>query len=165
MKSRVVQGTPVTRISRDNGQGFNGSTKPAGFAGTQSTQFMGDSTGARTGVAAGTPYNSAAKNDDKRPKTTHAKMGIVLSENGINMSDPTANGDGVVFDGVSRNSDRLATPSDVMDSPVPMGAQRPAVDSVKQLNALRNGTGKDYAASQAIPDKFAGVMSREGGNK
>jgi hypothetical protein len=151
-KGTVVRGTPVNHISADNGQGFTSAGKPAGFQGTVNGQFAGDQS-QQPNPKSGTPLQSRSVNDDLQKSHPVARNG----GNFLNDADALK---GVVFGGVASSRDNIPTPADVMDSPVPAGAQRPDTDSQAKLNALRNGQGKDYNAEAAIPDHFNGVMSR-----
>lgn len=162
MKQSSVRGTPVTSISRNNGQGWlSPGAKPAGYSGTVNKQFEGDQKGNnQVGIASGTPYQTASINDDIQPAPNRSKYGIVLSENGMNMADPKQNGNGVLFDGVSREHGYLAPDAHTMDSPVPQGAPHFDTRTIAQENIAHLGVG-------AVPGREAddilsigGVISR-----
>jgi hypothetical protein len=173
-KGRVVHGTPVNTI-RSGGAGINPG-KPAGFktgAQTVPDRFEGAQRGNRQVEAdngwpansLGSTYNSDAGNPGDASRTRLAdRYGKNVSGAGpIDMNDPKANGNGVMFDGVKQSHDYTATPADVMDSPVPKGAQKPQDDASIELNEIRNGVGKDYGANDVIEDsllKADGVMAR-----
>ena len=171
MKSKgVVLGEGHVNTIRSGGAGISPG-KPAGFqtgAETVPDRFEGDQTGNRQVEKAngwpanslGSTYNSERGNpgDARRARPTE-----VISESGQRHNDPRSNGDGVLFDGVRRERDYIATPSNVLDSPVPKGAQQPEDDASIKLNEIRNGVGKDYGANDAIEDslvKAGGTMSR-----
>lgn len=173
-KSKVVYGTPVNSI-RSGASGINPG-KPAGFnTGAQTVPdiFEGDQRGNRQvekengwpANSLGSTYNSDPGNPGDASRTRLAdRYGKNRSGAGpIDMNDPKANGNGVIFDGVSRARDYTATPSDVMDSPVPKGAQQPQDDASIKLNELRNGEGSYWGADDAIEDsllKGGGTLSR-----
>jgi hypothetical protein len=173
-KGRVVHGTPINSI-KSGGAGISAG-KPAGFqtgAETVPDRFEGAQRGNRQVEAdngwpansLGSTYNSDAGNPGDASRTRlAAPYGVNKSGGGpIDMNDPKANGNGVVFDGVKQSRDYIATPSNVMDSPVPQGSQKPQDDASIKLNEIRNGVGKDYGADDVIEDqllKGGGVLSR-----
>lgn len=161
MKPSTVRGTPMRSISANNGQGFTSGGKPPGFQGTVNPQYAGES----ATPGGGTPYNSASVNDDRPASSTTGKqMGSVIdTQTGTNMNEPESNGNGVVFDGVSRERDYMPSVASAMDSPVPSGAQRPTPNGSIKLNEIRNGEGAAYGANDSIPDSLiagGGVMDR-----
>lgn len=162
MKSSSVRGTPVRSISANNGQGFNNGGKPAGMSGTVSRQFEGDQKGnAQVGIATGTPYQSSSVNDDKAPKTARAKYGMVTDQNG-DQASPTSNGNGTLFDGVSREGAYLPPAAGAMDSPVTHGAPALNPGAIRVENLAHLGQGIGASPSQASDEilKIGGVMSR-----
>jgi hypothetical protein len=165
MKSKSTWGTPVNSISGNQGEGFmKGPLVPPRNDGTTTLpQFKGEQATNRENGATGTPYQSRSVNDDREPPLNRQKYGIVLGENGQNMSDPSSNGNGVLFDGVSPARDLLPTAANVMDSPVPMGAQQPIPNTTEVLANLRSGEGKTWGPKDGPGNNFQemdGVMSR-----
>jgi hypothetical protein len=174
MKGKVVYGTPVNTI-RSGGAGINPG-KPAGFktgAETVPDRFEGDQRGNRQVEAEngwpantlGSTYNSDAGNPGDASRTRLAdRYGKNASGAGpIDMNDPKANGNGVIFDGVKQSQDYLPATSNVMDSPVPKGAQQPLHDDSLKVNEIKSGQGDYWGADDAIEDslvKADGVMSR-----
>jgi hypothetical protein len=164
MKSSSVRGTPINSIKASNTQGMAHGAKPGGMSGTVNRQFEGDQRSNREeGHSTGTPYQSMDGNGpETRITRSSGKYGMVIGESGDNQN-PRDNGNGVVFNGVKRENDYLATPSNVTDSPVPEGSQKPQDNASLKLNELRNGQGKYWGADDAIEDsllKADGVMSR-----
>jgi hypothetical protein len=173
-KGTVIRGTPVHTI-RSGGSGINPG-KPAGFntgAETVPDRFEGAQRGNRQVEAdngwpansLGSTYNSDAGNPGDASRTRLAdRYGKNKSGGGpIDMNDPKANGNGIMFDGVKQSLDYLPTTSDVMDSPVPKGAQMPQDDASIKLNEIRNGQGDYWKADDVIEDslvKADGVMAR-----
>jgi len=160
-KGTVVRGTPVNHIGPKSSatgdvQGYNPATLK-GYSGTTTKdQFRGDQ-GQKVDPRSGTPYNSGPGNFDEFKRTPQDyRYGVSPGAGGQDYNSHTANGNGVVFDGVSRSRDLMPTPADVMESPVPSGAQRPDTDSAAKLNALRNGKGDAYPAEKTIPDALVG---------
>lgn len=147
MKSSSVRGTPYRFVSADGGQGFNPTKTPESAAG-------------------GTPLNNAIVNDDDQKTVSRDNHGVVIdTQAGVDMNNPESNGNGVLFNGVVEGKDYTpwGNENSVLDSPVPQGAQRPSQNSSNLVNAVHNGTGKDFAANQQIPDqilKVGGVISR-----
>ena len=164
MKSSSVRGTPIRSISADNGQGFNSRPKPGGLSGTVNRQFEGDQKiNRQEGISTGTPYQSGSVNDDLPPKTTRSKYGMVDTPAAGDQAQHTSNGNGVLFNGVEQSNDYLPNLKDVMDSPVPEGAQMPQDDASLKLNEIRNGKGSYWGSDDAIQDsivKAGGVISR-----
>lgn len=144
MKSSSVRGTPVTFLGPNGDPGYGGMT-PGSYG-------------------SGTPLNSVKGNPDNAMRqVSNGKYGMVDTPAAGNQADHTNNGNGVLFNGVSEGRDYLATQAGAMDSPVPAGAQMPNTNSADTLNALRNGSGKDYSGSKQIPDQIlaaGGVLSR-----
>ena len=177
MKSTTVRGTPVNHYgpsaggNTPGGEGFNPKAKPAGYAGRAGTvmdQFEGDQRGAdqvrvQSGLPPlGTPYQSQQGNPDETLHTRSSGRYGVSTVNGADLNDAKF-GNGVVFDGISEAKDYTPWNQPAMDSPVPDGKQMPQPDSADQLNALRNGQGKEFGAREQIPDQLltvGGVMSR-----
>jgi hypothetical protein len=165
MKQSTVRGTPINSIKATNSQGMNHGAKPKGYHGTVNKQFEGDQKGNdQEGISTGTPYQSLDGNgpESKRVRSSD-KFGKVTTASEGDQAEPDSNGNGVLFDGVKRERDYIATPSNVMDSPVPEGAQKPQDDASIKLNELRNGQGKYWGADDVIEDsllKAEGVMSR-----
>lgn len=164
MKSTSVRGTPFRSISADNGQGFlSPGAKPKGMSGTVNKQFEGDQSGNRQeGISTGTPYNSSSVNDDTQKGTT-SKFGVVQSGGAGDQAQHDSNGNGVLFNGVSRARDYIATPAPGLDSPVPEGSQKPQDDASLKLNAIGNGAGNYWGADDTIEDSLVaagGIMSR-----
>lgn len=168
-KSKVVYGTPVNTI-RSGGAGINPG-KPAGFntgAETVPDRFEGDQRGNRQVEAEnGWPANSLGStyNSDRgNPGDALTKRPTeVISEGGQRHNDFRSNGNGVMFDGVKQSSDYFGKEADVLDSPVPKGAQMPEHDASIKLNEIRNGQGSYWGADDVIEDslvKADGVMSR-----
>lgn len=172
MKSSTTRGTPINHYGPGGGganrnEGYNPVEKPKGFSGTVNKQFEGDQKGNRQeGIASGTPYESKHGNPDEfhRVRSHGPKGGVVLSENGMNMNDPRANGNGVIFDGVSQATGyRPGVQPQTMDSPVPEGGQRPIQNAPKVLNDLRSGEGDYFGPGDGPKDSLleqGGVMSR-----
>ena len=173
MKSRptVVQGTPVNHYGPKGGgagrnEGFNANQVPQGFNGTVNKQFEGDQSGNRQeGIATGTPYQSRTGSPDETSRTRmDHRYGKVISEGGQDMNSPSSNGNGVLFDGVSpAHGMRAGNQPQTMDSPVPMGGQRPIQDAPKVLNDLRSGTGEYFGPGDGPKDSLleqGGVMSK-----
>lgn len=164
MRPTTVRGTPVRSISADNGQGFTNSGKPAGYSGTVPKAYEGDQS-AKVNPKSGTPYNSSSKNDDKAPKTSSGWYGEVIdTQTGTNMNEPESNGNGVIFDGVTRAAGyRAGSQPQTLDSPVPEGAQLPVQDAPVVLANIRSGVGKAWGYGSGPGDNFqtmGGVMSR-----
>jgi len=174
-KGRVVHGTPVNTIRNAGAAGINPG-KPAGFntgAETVPDRFEGDQRGNRQveqqngwpSNTLGSTYNSDAGNPGNASRTRLAdRYGKNLSGAGpVDMNDPRANGNGVIFDGVKPESDYIATPANLVDSPVPKGAQRPIPDATIKINDIRSGEGEYWGADDAIEDsvlKADGVLAR-----
>lgn len=159
MKASTVRGTPVRFVSADNGQGFTSGGKPPGFQGTVNGQYAGES----ATPGGGTPYNSGSENDDKAPKSSNSKFGNVIdTQTGVNMSEPSSNGNGVILDGISRESDYTPRAAAAMDSPVPHGAASFPAGAMRTENIAHLGKGVGVDASQAgdVLDAIGGVMSR-----
>lgn len=163
MKSTSVHGTPFRSISANNGQGFNGGAKPAGMSGVVNKQYEGEQATNRANGATGTPYQSSSVNDDRQPTPSRTKYGINNSNGQGDMNNPMSNGDGTLFDGVSEAGDFVPPAGNVMDSPVPAGAQVPQDDAAETLANLRSGVGKEWGPSDGPGNNFqemGGVMSR-----
>jgi hypothetical protein len=165
MKQSTVRGTPINSIKASNSQGMNHGAKPGGMSGTVNRQFEGDQKSNREeGHSTGTPYQSM---DGNGPETSRMrsrdKFGRVTTASEGDQAEPTSNGNGVLFDRVEQSSDYMGKDADVMDSPVPEGAQQPQHDASIKLNELRNGKGKYWGADDVIEDsllKADGIMSR-----
>jgi hypothetical protein len=114
----------------------------------------------------GSTYNSDAGNPGDASRTRLAdRYGVNKSGGGpIDMNDSAANGNGVVFDGVSpAHGMRAGNQPQTLDSPVPVGAQRPAQDAPRTLDNLRSGVGKDWSRDDGPKDSLLrneGVMDR-----
>lgn len=140
--------------------------KPKGMSGTVNQSYEGDQS-QRVSARSGTPYTSKNGNPAgfQRQASHGEKMGIVLSENGLNMSDPDSNGNGVIFDGVTRATGYRTNPQPpLLDSPVPDGSQKPVQDGPIVLANLRSGIGKTWGPNDGPGDNFqtmGGVMTRE----
>jgi len=164
MKQSTVRGTPIHSIKAPNTQGMRAG-KPAGMSGTVNRQFEGDQKINREeGISTGTPYHSEDGNgpESKRVRSSD-RYGIVETPSEGNQALNTSNGNGILFDRVKREDDYFGKEDEMMDSPVPQGAQQPQHDSSLKLNELRNGKGKYWGADDAIEDsllKADGVMSR-----
>lgn len=158
-RGTVVRGTPVNHISATNGQGHQPATamKPAGYSGTTiKDQFRGDQS-MKIDPRSGTANNSASVIDALQRTVSDHRYGVSPGAGGQDHNSHTANGTGVLFDGISRSRDLIPTPANVTDSPVPTGAQRPETDSARKLNALRNGKGDAYPADKTIADALVGT--------
>lgn len=144
MKQSSVRGTPVTFRGPNGDPGYGGMT-PGSYG-------------------SGTPVNSTHGNADNSMRQVSSGMyGMVDTPAAGNQADHNNNGNGVLFNGVSEGRDYLASPAAAMDSPVPDGKQMPNTNLADSLNALRNGSGKDYSGSKQIPDQIVsagGVLSR-----
>ena len=169
MKSTSVRGTPFRSISADNGQGFmTPGAKPKAMSGVVPKQYEGEqaTNQANLNGRAGTPYQSRSVNDDREPPLRTKKYGNQGdSINGQgDMNNPDDNGDGTLFDGVNEHGDFVPPQGDVMDSPVPTGAQIPQTDAAEVLANLRSGVGKEWGPSDGPGNNFqtmGGVMSRD----
>jgi hypothetical protein len=161
-KGTVVRGTPVNHIgpggsATGDPQGHNPATLKGYSGTTTSDQFRGDQSN-RVDARSGTPANSQRGNPDETRNVRQAgRYGVSPGAGGQDYNSHTANGNGVVFDGVARSRDLMPPPAAAMDSPVSQGAQRPDTDSVAKLNALRNGKGDAYPAEKTIPDALVGT--------
>ena len=168
-RSKGVHGTPVNFVgpagafvgSREGftpgvASGLDGTTTLRQYKGDQSQQLNPRS---------GTPLQDRAGNPDEFMRTASSgRYGVSPGAGGVEMNSAVANGNGVLFDGVSEIRDYLPRPTAALDSPVPDGKQMPNTNSSDTLNALRNGSGKDYSGSKEIPDQIVsvgGVMSRD----
>lgn len=140
--------------------------KPAAYTGTVNNQYQGDQSN-RVSSSSGTPYNSVNGNPaNARIVKQNGGIAMVGSGGGnIVHNDPGANGNGVVFDvNAATGQDKLPALLPTLDSPVPVGAQMPQLDSVKKLNELRNGDGAYWGVNDVIADNIqavGGVMSRD----
>ncbi len=164
MKSSSVRGTPVRHIGNTAHEGMSGA-KPSGMSGTVNRQFEGDQSGNRqTGLKTGTPFNSRNGNSDEfsRTRSSDRKGGMVIDDAAGNQNDPKANGNGVLFDGVSRATDYLARDAGAMDSPVPLGAPILRHGAIRTENIEHLGQGIGASPSQAGDEilSIGGVMSR-----
>jgi hypothetical protein len=161
VKPTTVRGTPVRFISAGN-EGM-AAGKPANMSGTTSKQFQGDQSN-KVDARSGTAYNSQNGNSPTAKRVASSdKYGMVVSENGINMSNPESNGNGVVFAGVGGMSILPASMPQTMDSPVPEGAQRPIENAPGILANLRSGSGSQWGANGGPSNTFldmGGVMTR-----
>jgi len=160
VKPSTVRGTPVRSISQG---GYDNTGKPSGFQGTVNGQYAGQS----ATPGGGTPYHSGAGNDDqaKRVASRGTKMGTVIdTQTGTNMNEPESNGNGVVFDGVSRSAGyRAGSQPQTLDSPVPTDCQKPVQDAPVKLANIRSGIGGSWGPDDGPGDNFqtmGGVMDR-----
>lgn len=118
----------------------------------------------------GTPYNSAKVSDDAAPKSSSGTFGNVIdTQTGVNLSRPESNGNGVILDGISRESDYFPKTAGAMDSPVPAGSPTFREGGMRAENIAHLGQGIGAAPSQAsdVILNIGGVMSRgidEGSN-
>lgn len=161
MKSSSVRGTPVRSISGANeGQAAG---KPANMSGTSPSQYVGDQS-QQPQRGSGTPYNSKNGNPPAAKRVASSgKFGDVIdTQTGVNLNYPDSNGNGVLFDGISREADYSPMGASAMDSPVPAGAATMPRGSMRAENIAHLGTGKGVDASQAgdVLDAIGGVMSR-----
>lgn len=156
MKTTSVRGTPVRSISGANEGQMAG--KPSGYDGTVNTQYRGDQTGG------GTPYTSRDGNSATAKRVaSQGKFGDVIDTNaGVNFSEPNSNGNGVILDGMTRESDYSPRGASAMDSPVPQGSPAFQAGAMRQENIAHLGKGKGADASQAgdVILNIGGVMSR-----
>jgi hypothetical protein len=158
-----------------NREGYGAKILPKGYEGgsdTVSSQFEGDQMGNRQVEAAngwaqgtlGTRAQTVRGNPDETSITrADYRYGVSPIAGGVDLNNPRANGNGVVFDGVKRSDDYTATPQKSLDSPVMAGAQMPQNDASIKLNEIRNGKGSYWGADEAIEDsvvKVGGVLSK-----
>src|SRR6516162_4216242 len=96
-----------TNVVKSGGAGVTPG-KPAGYQGTSRARqpganFTSDQRGYQNSERSGTPFNSDAGNPgDARRVDHHDRYARVISPAGGDMSDPRANGEGVIFDGANR---------------------------------------------------------------
>lgn len=163
MKSTSVRGTPVRHITNTAREGIAPGT-PKGMSGTVNKQFEGDQKGNRQeGVASGTPYTSKAGNSDefmrRRPTT-----GAIAADDqvGADFNNPRSNGNGVILDGISRDSGYTPQPERAMDSPVPSDAPTFDPSFIRQENLAHLGQGQGASPAQAADEilNIGGVLSR-----
>jgi hypothetical protein len=161
VKASTVRGTPVRSISADNGQGFTSGGKPANYSGTVPNAYQGDQS-QKINPKSGTPYNSSSVNDDKAAKSTTGKYGHVIDEVAGDQGSHLSNGNGVILDGLSRESDYTPRAAGTMDSPVPNGAASFPAGAMRTENIAHLGKGVGVDASQAgdVLEAIGGVMSR-----
>ena len=173
MKSRSVWGTPENHIRSGSGNSINPG-KPAGYdggSGTVRNQFEGDQRGNKQVREQGNlpPLGTEYQSDRGNPSgasTTRAdhRYGVVLGENGQDLNNPSSNGNGVLFDGVTRDTGYRANPQPPnLDSPVPGGSQKPARDGPITLADLRSGVGEYWGRGDGPKDSLlenGGVMSK-----
>jgi hypothetical protein len=165
MKQSTVRGTPIHSVKAGNAQGMNHGAKPEGMSGTVNRQFEGDQKiNRQEGISTGTPYQSMDGNGpETRRVRSSDKFGKVMTPAAGDQAEHDSNGNGVLFDRIERSEDYIGKIANVMDSPVPVGAQQPQHDASLKLNELRNGQGKYWGADDAIEDSLLeadGVMSR-----
>lgn len=160
MRPSTVRGTPVRSISQG---GYENTGKPPGFQGTVHGQYAGQS----ATPGGGTPYNSGKGNDDqaKSVKQSGGIPSVIDTQTGTNMNEPESNGNGVLFDGVTRSAGyRAGSQPQTLDSPVPVGCQKPVQDAPVQLANIRSGIGESWGPGDGPGDDFqtmGGVMSRD----
>lgn len=164
MKSSTVVGTPVRSIKAGNVEGMMAGT-PKGYEGVVNRQYQGDQSGNRqTGVNTGTPYNTRNGNGPESKRVASSdKHGIVIdTQTGVDLNEPTSNGNGVILDGMTRESDYTPRGAAAMDSPVPQGSPTFEAGAMRAENIAHLGKGKGAAASQAgdVLLAIGGVMSR-----
>src|ERR1700687_603226 len=108
MKTRptTVRGTPINHVGPSAAlvggkEGYGASGSPPGYDGqTTKDQYRG--TGFDTTQGPGTPYNTQQGNPDEAMRTASSgRYGVSPGAGGVDMNDPKANGDGVVFDHTS----------------------------------------------------------------
>lgn len=169
MKSRVTHGTPVNHIgpsgaSVGNREGFGSAGGPQGYSGTVNKQFQGDQKGNRQeGIASGTPANHLRGNPDetRRVRADH-RYGVIPVNGGQDMNSPSSNGNGTLFDGMSRERGYNPKAAATMDSPVMHGAPALNTRAIRQENLahLGQGTGADPAQAADVITNIGGVMSK-----
>lgn len=163
-KGATVRGTPYhfqgTGATRMQGVAPSDARKPSEMSGVVNRQFEGDQS-RKVNPRSGTEYQSEVGNSDEfiREASHGPKGGVVLSENGINMNEPRSNGNGVILDGITRESAYSARAAGAMDSPVPKGAPSFAGADMVAENRAHLGRGNERAASDVITE-IGGVMSR-----
>lgn len=181
MKSRVIQGTPVNHVGPagaiiGNKEGFGAKGTPANYpggAGTVKNQFEGDQRGNRqveeiNGWPAGTlgtPARSQRGNVDEFSRTrADGPYGVSPVQGNQDLNSSDANGNGVVFDGMARESGYQPQAMAAMDSPVKPDAPKFNPRTIRQENLAHLGQGIGAEPAQAGDDLKAisgGVMSRE----
>jgi hypothetical protein len=138
-KGTVVRGTPVNHISATNGQGFNNATMPAKYAGTTtSSQYKGDQS-QQPNPRSGTPAQSRSVNDDVQRLVSDHRYGVSPGAGGQDYNSPSSNGNGTVFDGISRASGYTPRPAAAMDSPVSPDSPMFDTRTIRQENQARSG--------------------------
>jgi hypothetical protein len=169
MKS--VRGTPVNHVNSrgaliGNKEGF-GSVPPRlpkGYSGTVNQQFEGDQKGnQQVGIAGGTPARSELGNPDEalRVRADH-RYGVSAGAGGQDYNNPASNGNGVVFDDMSRSAGYTPPNAATMDSPVAKGSPVFDTHNIRAENLAHLGQGVGAAPSQAGDDlvKIGGVMGK-----
>jgi hypothetical protein len=146
VKPSSVRGTPVRSMS---------GTSPSQYVGDQSQQ---------PNRASGTPYNSS-KGNSATAKTVKQSGGVgqvIDTQTGVMFHEPNSNGNGVVFDGITREGDYFPAGAPAMDSPVPNGAATMPKGAMRAENIAHLGSGTGVNASQAgdVLLAIGGVMSR-----
>jgi len=162
MKSSSVRGTPVNSIKAPPNQGMRAGT-PKGMNGAVNRQYEGDQKGNRQeGIATGTAYHSEDGNSPEAMRVrSEGRYGMVRDENG-DQNNPRDNGNGVLLDGISRESGYNPRDAHTMDSPVMDGAPKFDTRTIRQENLAHLGQGIGASPAQAGDDldSIGGVMAR-----
>jgi hypothetical protein len=138
---------------------------PKGMEGTVNRQFQGEQETNRANGATGTPAQQALGNPDETSITRFAgRYGVSRAAGGQDLNDPAANGNGVMFDGMSRETGYTPPTAETLDSPVRKGAPEFDTRFIRTENIAHLGQGIGAQPSQAADDIRAiddGVMSRD----
>lgn len=158
MKSSSVRGTPVRSSGGSEGQMAG---KPAAMTGTSPSQYVGDQS-QQPQRGSGTPYNSANGNsaNAKRVASSGLFGEVIDTQTGVNLSRPDSNGNGVLFDGISRESDYSPQSAVALDSPVPAGSPVLARGAMRRENLEHLGQGAAASLAGDVLTDIGGVMSR-----
>lgn len=160
MKSTTVRGTPVRHIS--GGKEGIAPGVPANMSGTVSRQFESDNRGYQSNPQGGTRYHSDAGNPgDAMREVVRDARGLHTDSTGTAHNDPKSNGNGVLFDGMSRANAQSPIAAPAIDGPVPGDA--PVFDPHDMVVENRAHLGRSASAGP-ISDTLLegdGVMSRD----
>jgi hypothetical protein len=162
MKSTTVRGTPVRSIVAGK-EGIAPSVPQNMNGQTVNQEFEADHRGYQTDPRSGTPYRSNAGNPaDYRREVVRDARGLYTDPTGTAHNDPKSNGNGVLFDGMSRANAQSPIPAPAIDAPVPRDA--PVFDPHDMVVENRAHLGEGDSAGP-ISDTFLeggdGVMSRD----
>jgi hypothetical protein len=162
-KSKGIHGTPYNFVGPagalvGNREGFTPGI-PKGYqggAGTVLDQFEGDQS-AQPNPRSGTPYQDRDGNPDESMRTAFAgRYGVSPGAGGVDMNDPKANGNGVLFDGMSRANALDAGGPATTDSPVSRDAPTFSGRDMVVENQAHLGTGNELAVGTLL--EIGGTM-------